>query len=118
MQALTFFIGQSGGQGQGGSGGGAASLILLAGMGLLFYFLLIRPQKNRMRQQQELMKAIQVGDEIETIGGIFGTVTRGDDEALWVEIAPGTTVKVSRAAVRRKIYAEEAENTAEDTPES
>jgi preprotein translocase subunit YajC len=99
-----------------GSGGSAASLVLLAGMGVLFYFLLIRPQKARMRQQQELMKAVQVGDEVETIGGIYGTVTRGDDDVLWLEVAPGTTVKVSRAAVRRKVYADEPEET--ETPES
>jgi preprotein translocase subunit YajC len=87
------------------------SLILFLPLIELFYFLLIRPQKARQRQAQELMKAIQVGDEIETIGGIFGTVRRGDDENLWVEIAPGTTVKMARGAVRRKVYAEEDEPT-------
>jgi preprotein translocase subunit YajC len=113
MATLALLIAQTQTTTGKGSGGGAASLVLLAGMGLLFYFLLIRPQKARMKQQQELMKAVQVGDEVETIGGIYGAVTRGDDDVLWLEIAPGTTIKVSRAAVRRKVYQEEPEEQPE-----
>jgi preprotein translocase subunit YajC len=79
-------------------------LLLFVPLILLFYFLAIRPQRTRARQQQELMKAIEVGDEIETIGGIFGKVVRGDDDFLYLEISPGTTVKVSRGAVRRRVY--------------
>src|SRR5258706_15413069 len=82
------------------------SLVLFLPLILLFYFLLIRPQKTRARQQQEMLKAIEVGDEIETAGGIFGKVVRGDDDVLWIEIAPGTTVKLSRTAIRRKVFVE------------
>jgi preprotein translocase subunit YajC len=92
---------------------GTASLVLLVGMGALFYFLLIRPQKTRVRQQQELMRAVEAGDEIETVGGIFGIITRAEEDQLWLEIAPGTTVKISRAAIRRKVYAEEPEEHSE-----
>jgi preprotein translocase subunit YajC len=95
------------------SSGSLSTLILFIPLIVLFYFLLIRPQRTRMRQQQELMRAVAVGDEVETIGGIYGKVVRGDDDVLWLEIAPGTTVKVSRAAVRRRIYAEEEDSTPE-----
>ena len=95
------------------SGSGLSTLILFLPLIVLFYFLLIRPQRSRMRQQQELMRAISVGDEVETIGGIYGKVVRGDDDTLMIEIAPGTTVKISRGAVRRRIYAEEEDSTPE-----
>ena len=71
------------------------------------YFFMIRPQRTRAKQHQELMREVSVGDEVETIGGMFGTVSRGDDDVLWLDIAPGTTIKVSRAAVRRKIVSDD-----------
>jgi preprotein translocase subunit YajC len=91
------------------------SIILFLPLIVLFYFMLIRPQKARQRQQMELMKVLGVGDEIETIAGIFGTVSRADDDFIWLEIAPGTTVKMSRSAVRRKVYADTDDETPTET---
>lgn len=91
------------------------SLVLFLPLIVLFYFMLIRPQRTRQRNQVELMKAIGVGDEVETIGGIFGTVARADDDFLWLEIAPGTTIKCSRAAVRRKVYSDTDDETPSET---
>ena len=51
-----------------------APLLLLVG---IFYFLLIRPQQRRMRQQRTLIEGLDVGDEVLTIGGMFGTITGG-----------------------------------------
>lgn len=70
----------------------------------VFYFFMIRPQRNRMRAHQDLVSNLGLGDEVETIGGIYGTIRAMDDESFMLEISPGTTVRVSRAAVRRKIY--------------
>jgi preprotein translocase subunit YajC len=71
---------------------------------VVFYFFMIRPQRNRMRQHQDLLSNLGLGDEIETIGGMYGTIRSMDDESFMIEIAPGTVVRVSRAAVRRKVY--------------
>ena len=71
---------------------------------VVFYFFMIRPQKNRMRQQQELLSNLGLGDEVETIAGIYGTIRALDDDTFMIEVSPGTTVRMSRAAVRRKIY--------------
>lgn len=90
-------------------------LVLFLPLIVLFYFMMIRPQKARARQQMELMQSLAVGDEIETVGGIFGTVRRADDDFIWLEAAPGVELKVSRGAVRRKVYVEEP---AEETNES
>jgi preprotein translocase subunit YajC len=71
---------------------------------VVFYFFMIRPQRNRMRQHQDLLSNLGLGDEVETVGGIFGTIRSMDDETFMIELAPGTVVRVSRSAVRRKVY--------------
>lgn len=76
---------------------------------VVFYFFMIRPQRNRMRQHQDLLSNLGLGDEVETIGGIFGTIRAMDDETFMLELAPGTVVRVSRSAVRRKVYEPEEE---------
>ena len=74
---------------------------------VVFYFFMMRPQRARMRNHAELLRNLEVGDDIETVGGIFGTIRGVDEDAFHVEISPGTTVRVSRGSVRRKIYEEE-----------
>lgn len=71
------------------------------------YFLMIRPQRSRQRAMMDLLRSLEVGDEVETVAGIFGTIRRLDDESAWVEIAPGTMVRMTRAGIRRKIVSEE-----------
>lgn len=79
-------------------------LLLFGVMGVVFYFFMIRPRKLQARQHQALISSIEVGDEVETVAGMFGTVRRLSDEGLvWVELAPGTTVKMARGAIRRKV---------------
>ncbi|MFA5890939.1 MAG: preprotein translocase subunit YajC [Actinomycetota bacterium] len=67
------------------------------------YFFMIRPQRRAREQHMQLVRSIQVGDEIETASGIFGRVRRLDDNTVWLDIASGVTIKMSRAAVRRKV---------------
>ena len=80
-------------------------------MGGVFYFLLIRPQRARQRSQQSLMAALEVGDEVMTASGIFGTVTEIDEDAdtVTVEIAPGTRVRMLRRAIAQRFVEEDAE---------
>ena len=81
-------------------------LISLLLMVAIFYFLLIRPQQRRMRQQRSLIESLDVGDEILTIGGMFATIRSVDDDSVDVEVAPGTTIKLVKSAVARKIEPE------------
>ena len=87
---------------------GFLPIILLV---VVFYFFMIRPQRNRMRQHQELLGALDIGDEVETISGIYGTIRATDDDTFSIEISPGTTVRMSRGAVRRKVWQEEEEES-------
>ncbi len=74
-------------------------LLLLAALWLL----LIRPAQRRQKAQQQLLSAVDVGDEIVTAGGLYGTVKALEDDDLRLEIAPGVEVRVARRAVARII---------------
>ncbi len=98
------------------SNGGSVGYVIFPALILVFYFLMIRPQRTRMRAHQDLLSHIEVGDEVETIGGIFGTIRSVTDDEFLIEISPGTTIRASRGAVRRKLYQEEEEE--QESPDS
>jgi preprotein translocase subunit YajC len=74
------------------------------------YFIMIRPQRNRQRQQQAMQSALAIGDEVVISGGIFGILTEIDDDAgtVRVEIAPGTQVRLLRQGVLQRVPEDEA----------
>lgn len=84
------------------TGGLGSTLIIFLPFAALLFFMM-RKQGKQRREHMSLMQSIQVGDEIETVAGMYGTVRRADDEALWVELAPSVEVKMARGAVRRKV---------------
>ena len=69
----------------------AQPIIMLVLMVAIFYFILIRPQRKRDKQFKELLANLQVGDEITTIGGMFGKVTKIKDDNIVMEM--GTVEK-------------------------
>ena len=75
-----------------------SALILIVALLVLMWFLLIRPQRKRQMEQRQMLGKIELGDEIVTAGGLYGTVRAIDDDELRVEIAPGTTVRIARRA--------------------
>jgi preprotein translocase subunit YajC len=80
------------------SGGSSFFFIIIIAFALL-WLLVVRPQKKRQNAQRELLNEIAVGDEVLTAGGIYGTITQLDDDAVTVEIAPNTEVRVARRAI-------------------
>jgi preprotein translocase subunit YajC len=108
----------AGGSSSSGSGLGGI-LIFLVPMGLIFYFLIIRPQRRQRQARMELIDSIDVGDEVVTIGGVFGIVKAMDDESMTVEVAPGVDMRFAREAIARKRSYEqydESEEPEEDEP--
>lgn len=79
----------------------------------VFYFLIIRPQSRQRRQHQELISSIEPGDEILTVGGIFGVVRSIEDVEVRLEVADGTVIRLSRGAISRKIWPDEPEQQEE-----
>ncbi len=66
---------------------------------LAFFFLIVRPQRRRIAAHRQLVEALSVGDEVVTTGGIFGTIRDMNDERIDLEVAPGVTIAVARAAI-------------------
>lgn len=82
-------------------GGGTTFLLSLLLMVAVFYFLLLRPQQRRARQQRELIHSLAVGDEVITIGGMYGRITAMDDDSVTLDIGPGTARFVRQAIARK-----------------
>ena len=80
-----------------------ANLLPIVLMVAIFYFLLIRPQRKRDKEEREMRNSIQVGDEISTIGGFIGKVVSMKAETLVIETsADRTKLKLYRWAIRGK----------------
>ena len=80
-------------------------LLPMAAIFLIFYFLLIRPQQKRQREQEAMIKGIEKGDSVITAGGLHGKVTGVADDVLTLDIGgvkgERMRVKVARARVDR-----------------
>ena len=80
------------------------SLIPFLVIGLIMYFLLIRPQRKRMKEAAELQSSVGVGDEVVTSAGIYGFITGEDGpDRFWLEVDDDVQLRVARAAVSRKV---------------
>ena len=81
------------------------SILSFAFLAVAFYFLLIRPQMKRQKEQKELMASLAIGDRVVTIGGMFGRIAAMTDETVDLIVADGVTVTYARSAVARKLDA-------------
>ncbi len=79
--SLNFLSGLMGGEG----GSKWGSIIMIAVMAVAMYFLMIRPQKKKQKEEQEMRDSIQIGDEITTIGGIIGRVVTVKEDSIVIE---------------------------------
>jgi preprotein translocase subunit YajC len=72
----------------------------------------MRNQQKRLRNQQALQQSAEVGDEVLTTSGMFGTIVDEDEEegTVTVEIAPGTQVKMVRAGIARRITEDDVDD--------
>jgi preprotein translocase subunit YajC len=85
------------------AGGGDAGLMSFLPIILLFvilYFIMIRPQMKRAKEQKAMIEALQKGDEVVTTGGLVGRITRLGDQYVTLEIAPNTEIVLQRSAVQ------------------
>ena len=97
---------------------GLASLVPLLVLIVLMYFLMIRPQKKKDKQIQDMRRNLQVGDEIVTIGGICGKIVKTKDETIVIQVGADkvkfemmrwsvSTVTNASQRVREDVEAEE-----------
>jgi preprotein translocase subunit YajC len=72
-------------------------------VGIMFYFLLIRPQQKQQKDRDRMLQDIKEGDRVVLISGVYATVSKVEDggEVLRLQIAEGVNVKAARSAVDR-----------------
>lgn len=83
-----------------GAGDGLMGLLPIVLMFVLLYFMMIRPQMKRQKEQRAMVDALKTGDEIITAGGILGKITKAGDNYLTVEVADNAQIVVQRVAVQ------------------
>jgi preprotein translocase subunit YajC len=88
----------------GGEGGGASSmvptLLMFAAIGLIFYFMIIRPQSKRMKEHKRLVASASRGDKVTMNGGIHGTIHEVKDGTVLVQIARNTIVEFEKGSIQ------------------
>lgn len=85
------------------------TILLLVGVALLFYFMLVRPQQKRAKQQQQLMEGLKPGDRVMTISGIVGTIRYLGEKQVILEVSPGVEMTLVKAAISSQPVEDEFE---------
>ncbi len=86
-------------EGEEGTGSIWPMIIFLVVIFALFYFVMIRPQRKRQKQHEELMQGLQKGDKVMTAGGIYGTIESLSDDNVVIKVESGATLRVARGSV-------------------
>lgn len=74
----------------------------------IFYFLLYRPQKKQQNRRRAMLDSLKKGDQVITIGGIYGTIEEFGDKSLKLKIADGVVIEVVRSSVNANVTQQEA----------
>lgn len=87
-------------QGVTGGDAGWAGLLPIVLMFVLLYFMMIRPQMKRQKDQKAMVEALQKGDEVIAAGGLLGRITKVSDAYITLEIAEGTEINIQKASAQ------------------
>jgi preprotein translocase subunit YajC len=74
-------------------------IFFLVAIFAVFYFVMIRPQRKRQKEQQAMIAALQKGDRVMSIGGIYGTIESLNETSVVIKVEGGTTLRLARTAV-------------------
>lgn len=83
----------------GGASGAFTQILPLLLIFVIFWFLLIRPQQQRMKKHKEMLGELKRGDEIVTNGGLLGKITKVSDDVLTIDLGEGNKVKAMRSMI-------------------
>ena len=83
-----------------GQQGDPMSMLITFGLiGIIFYFLLIRPQRKQQKELKERQDSLKPGDKVVSAGGIYGVITKVEQDAVRMEIAPSVTIKIAKTSI-------------------
>ncbi len=77
--------------------------LFLGGFALIFYFMIFRPQSKRRKEHAALVSGLSKGDEVVTVGGMTGLITRVDDDFVKVRIANNVEVRMQKGSVQASL---------------
>ena len=89
--------------------------VWIALLAAVFWFMILRPQRNAKRRATELAQSLEAGDEVVTIGGLYGRVVTIDEREAELEVADGVTLRFARRAIAGKVPAELEEPEDDDS---
>ena len=84
----------------GPAGGDMFQMVIIIGMFLVLYFIMIRPQMKRAKEQKAMIDALQKGDEVITAGGLVGKISKLNENYVTLQIAPNVEIHVQRPAIQ------------------
>jgi len=76
-----------------------STVFFLALMIGVFYFFIIRPERNRRQRHNEMVSQIARGDKVITMGGICGVVKKVDNDRIWIEVQEGVVLKLVKDSI-------------------
>ena len=83
-----------------GQEGDPMSMLITFGLiGIIFYFLLIRPQRKQQKELKERQDSLKAGDKVVSAGGIYGIVREVQQDTVKLEIAPNTIIKIAKTSI-------------------
>lgn len=96
---MSFLIPSAHAQAAPAAGDGLSGLFLIIGMFVLMYFMIIRPQRKRQKEQKSLIDSVSKGDEVITTGGILGKVTKVDGDYMVLEVSNNVEMKFQKMSL-------------------
>jgi len=89
---------------------GIMSIVMLVAMVVIFYFFIMRPQKKKQKEEEKMRNNLQIGDEIVTIGGIYGKVVSLKEDSFVIEsIVDKSKMKLARWAIQQNLTVHDEE---------
>jgi len=82
--------------------GGVTMIIFVVLILAMMYFMMIRPQRKRMKEHQQFMATLKRGDKVITVAGIYGEIESIDKDSAVLKIESGTTIRVTRSSITTK----------------
>jgi len=83
----------------GSEGSALTPFIFMAAIFAVFYFLLIRPQKKKEQERKKMIEELKKGDNIVTVGGLYGKVVQVDETSVLAQVDEGTKVRIDKNAI-------------------
>lgn len=84
-----------------GSNSQLISLLYIVGLFAIIYLLMIRPQQQRQKKHQEMIKNLKANDQVITIGGLYGKIVKIKEDSLILKVADDVQIEVLKTAISR-----------------